>query len=98
VRWRSNAFNPSPVAQFRTAKRHERPDRSERRRHWHPRHALPCPVGRPTGHLDGKLGRLARAADATGLKSAMEKRFPDLGMGVALDIGSKVAKGEMKWG
>jgi len=41
---------------------------------------------------------LARAADAASLKSAMEKRFPDLGMGVALDIGSKVAKGEMKWG
>jgi glyoxylase-like metal-dependent hydrolase (beta-lactamase superfamily II) len=41
---------------------------------------------------------LARTADAAGLKSAMEKRFPDLGMGVALDVGSKVAKGEMKWG
>ena len=41
---------------------------------------------------------LARAPDAASLKSAMEKRFPDLGMGVALDIGSKVAKGEMKWG
>lgn len=41
---------------------------------------------------------LARTADAASLKSAMEKRFPDLGMGVALDIGSKVAKGEMKWG
>jgi hypothetical protein len=32
------------------------------------------------------------------LKAAMEARFPNLGMGVALDIGSKVAKGEMKWG
>ena len=41
---------------------------------------------------------LARAADAASLKSAMDKRFPDLGMGVALDIGAKVAKGEMKWG
>jgi glyoxylase-like metal-dependent hydrolase (beta-lactamase superfamily II) len=41
---------------------------------------------------------LARTADAAGLKSAMERRFPDLGMGVALDVGSKVAKGEMKWG
>jgi hypothetical protein len=28
----------------------------------------------------------------------MEARFPGLGMGVALDIGSKVATGEMKWG
>ncbi|TDW16408.1 glyoxylase-like metal-dependent hydrolase (beta-lactamase superfamily II) [Rhizobium azibense] len=41
---------------------------------------------------------LAKAADAAALKSAMEARFPGLGMGVALDIGSKVAKGEMKWG
>jgi hypothetical protein len=41
---------------------------------------------------------LAKAKDAAALKAAMEARFPSLGMGVALDIGSKVAKGEMKWG
>ncbi|MBB4193493.1 glyoxylase-like metal-dependent hydrolase (beta-lactamase superfamily II) [Rhizobium aethiopicum] len=41
---------------------------------------------------------LVKAPDAAGLKAAMEARFPGLGMGVALDIGSKVAKGEMKWG
>lgn len=41
---------------------------------------------------------LGKAADAAALKAAMEARFPDLGMGVALDIGSKVATGEMKWG
>jgi glyoxylase-like metal-dependent hydrolase (beta-lactamase superfamily II) len=41
---------------------------------------------------------LGKAADAAALKAAMEARFPGLGMGVALDIGSKVAKGEMKWG
>lgn len=41
---------------------------------------------------------LPRAADAAALKAAMETRFPGLGMGVALDIGSKVATGEMKWG
>jgi glyoxylase-like metal-dependent hydrolase (beta-lactamase superfamily II) len=41
---------------------------------------------------------LAKAKDAAALKAAMEARFPNLGMGVALDIGSKVAKGEMKWG
>jgi hypothetical protein len=41
---------------------------------------------------------LGKAADAASLKAAMEARFPGLGMGVALDIGSKVAKGEMKWG
>ena len=38
------------------------------------------------------------AADAAVLKAAMETRFPNLRMRVALDIGSKVAKGEMKWG
>lgn len=41
---------------------------------------------------------LAKAADAAALKAAMEARFPNLGMGVALEIGAKVAKGEMKWG
>lgn len=41
---------------------------------------------------------LAKAADSAALKAAMEARFPNLGMAVALDIGSKVAKGEMKWG
>jgi glyoxylase-like metal-dependent hydrolase (beta-lactamase superfamily II) len=40
----------------------------------------------------------ARAKDAAGLKAAMEARFPGLGMGVALDIGAKVAMGELKWG
>lgn len=41
---------------------------------------------------------LANATDSASLKSAMEARFPGLGMGIALDIGSKVATGEMKWG
>jgi glyoxylase-like metal-dependent hydrolase (beta-lactamase superfamily II) len=41
---------------------------------------------------------LAKAKDSAALKVAMEARFPGLGMGVALDIGSKVATGEMKWG
>jgi glyoxylase-like metal-dependent hydrolase (beta-lactamase superfamily II) len=41
---------------------------------------------------------LAKAKDSVALKAAMEARFPGLGMGVALDIGSKVATGEMKWG
>jgi hypothetical protein len=30
--------------------------------------------------------------------TAMDARFPNLGMGVALAIGSKVNKGEIKWG
>ena len=41
---------------------------------------------------------LAKAKDSAAPKAAMEARFPGLGMGVALDIGSKVATGEMKWG
>ena len=41
---------------------------------------------------------LAKAKDSTGLIAAMKGRFPGLGMEVALDIGAKVATGEMKWG
>jgi glyoxylase-like metal-dependent hydrolase (beta-lactamase superfamily II) len=41
---------------------------------------------------------LAKAADSAALIVAMTKRYPDAGMGVALQIGAKVAKGEMKWG
>jgi glyoxylase-like metal-dependent hydrolase (beta-lactamase superfamily II) len=41
---------------------------------------------------------LAKAGDSAALKAAMEARFPGIGMGVALDIGAKVATGEMKWG
>ena len=41
---------------------------------------------------------LAKAVDSAALIAAMGKRYPDVGMGVALQIGAKVAKGEMKWG
>ena len=41
---------------------------------------------------------LAKGGDSTTLKAALDARFPNLGMGVALDIGSKVATGEMQWG
>jgi glyoxylase-like metal-dependent hydrolase (beta-lactamase superfamily II) len=41
---------------------------------------------------------LAKAADSASLIAAMIKRYPSAGMGVALQIGAKVAKGEMKWG
>jgi glyoxylase-like metal-dependent hydrolase (beta-lactamase superfamily II) len=41
---------------------------------------------------------LAKAADSAALAAAMTRRYPDAGMGVALDIGVKVATGEMKWG
>lgn len=41
---------------------------------------------------------LARAADGAGLIDAMSKRYPAAGLAPALQIGAKVAKGEMKWG
>jgi glyoxylase-like metal-dependent hydrolase (beta-lactamase superfamily II) len=41
---------------------------------------------------------LAKAEDSVALIAAMKARYPELGMEVALDIGAKVATGEMKWG
>jgi hypothetical protein len=41
---------------------------------------------------------LAKAIDSGALIAAMKRRYPQAGMGIALDIGAKVAKGEMKWG
>jgi glyoxylase-like metal-dependent hydrolase (beta-lactamase superfamily II) len=41
---------------------------------------------------------LAKAPDSAALIAAMTRRYPDAAMGVALQIGAKVAKGEMKWG
>ncbi len=41
---------------------------------------------------------LAKAKDSAALIAAMTARYPDAGMGVALQVGAKVATGEMKWG
>ena len=41
---------------------------------------------------------LARAANGDALIAAMNKRYPDAGLAAALQIGAKVAMGEMKWG
>jgi glyoxylase-like metal-dependent hydrolase (beta-lactamase superfamily II) len=41
---------------------------------------------------------LSAAHDSAELIAAMKRRYPNAGMGIALDIGAKVAKGEMKWG
>ena len=41
---------------------------------------------------------LAKTKESASLNAAMKARFPGLGMTVALDIGAKVATGEMKWG
>jgi glyoxylase-like metal-dependent hydrolase (beta-lactamase superfamily II) len=40
---------------------------------------------------------LPRAADSAALISTMQKAYPEAGLGIALDIGAKVNKGEMKW-
>lgn len=40
----------------------------------------------------------AKAEDSAELIAAMKKRYPDAGLEVALEIGAKVAKGEMEWG
>jgi glyoxylase-like metal-dependent hydrolase (beta-lactamase superfamily II) len=40
---------------------------------------------------------LPKAANSSALIDAMKKAYPDAGLGIALDIGAKVNKGEMKW-
>ena len=40
---------------------------------------------------------LAAAPDSMALISAMQAAYPGAGLGVALDIGARVNKGEMKW-
>ncbi len=40
---------------------------------------------------------LAKAANSAALIDAMKKAYPEAGLGIALDIGAKVNKGEMKW-
>jgi len=41
---------------------------------------------------------LAKAADSGALIAAMTRRYPNVGGGGSLQLGAKVAKGEMKWG
>lgn len=40
---------------------------------------------------------LPRAANSAALIDAMKKAYPDAGLGIALEIGAKVNKGEMAW-
>jgi glyoxylase-like metal-dependent hydrolase (beta-lactamase superfamily II) len=40
---------------------------------------------------------LAKAADSASLIAAMKNAYPQAGLGIALEIGAKVNKGEMKW-
>ena len=39
----------------------------------------------------------AKAKDSAALIAAMQKRYPNLGDESTLELGAKVAKGEMKW-
>ena len=52
-------------------------------------------------HTRNYLQRFAheqgQAGDAAALIAAMRSAYPEAGLGIALDIGAKVAKGEMKW-
>jgi hypothetical protein len=40
---------------------------------------------------------LPKATNSGALIEAMKKAYPDAGLAIALDIGAKVNKGEMKW-
>ena len=40
---------------------------------------------------------LPKASNSAALIEAMKRAYPEAGLGIALDIGSKVNKGEMKW-
>jgi hypothetical protein len=40
---------------------------------------------------------LPKAANGAELIATMQKAYPTAGLGIALDIGAKVNKGEMKW-
>lgn len=40
---------------------------------------------------------LPKATDSAALIQAMKKAYPEAGLGIALEIGAKVNKGEMKW-
>jgi len=40
---------------------------------------------------------LQKAANSAALIEAMRRAYPEAGLGIALDIGAKVNKGEMKW-
>lgn len=55
-------------------------------------------IAHTRGYLLAFEAELAKAKTSAELIAAMTRRYPDAGMGIALDIGAKVALGEMKWG
>ncbi|MGN8119979.1 hypothetical protein [Labrys sp. 22185] len=57
----------------------------------------PSGVEYTKGYLRAFEDELATASDAAALKAAIQARHPGLEMDITIDIGSKVAKGEMSW-
>lgn len=55
-------------------------------------------IGYTRDYLVAFEEELLKAADSGALISAMTQRYPNAGMAVALQIGAKVATGEMQWG
>ncbi|TXH36180.1 MAG: MBL fold metallo-hydrolase [Burkholderiaceae bacterium] len=49
------------------------------------------------GYLQRFEAELAKASSGAELIKAMQAAYPQAGLGIALDIGAKVNKGEMKW-
>lgn len=68
-----------------------------------PGHAAPgqaqdvSTVGYTQAYLHRFEAEFAKAADGGALIAAMKSAYPQAGLGIALDIGAKVNKGEMKW-
>jgi len=68
-----------------------------------PGHALPgqkqdaSQIAWSQAYLARFESELPKAANSGALIEAMKKAYPDAGLGIALDIGAKVNKGEMKW-
>ena len=68
-----------------------------------PGHALPAqphgagPIADTQAYLARFESELGKASNAAALIAAMKAAYPDAGLAVALDIGAKVNKGEMKW-
>jgi hypothetical protein len=46
---------------------------------------------------DGRREGVPQPPDRASLIESMKKAYPDAGLGIALEIGAKVGKGEMKW-
>ena len=61
-------------------------------------HAAFLGVGAYTqAYLTRFEAELKKSADSAALIGAMKSAYPQAGLGIALDIGAKVNKGEMKW-